>query len=98
MARPTVNESDFRDVTVRELRATEPGFTWLSANAASTDEKRISVATSSNGTEWGAAAMSDSGTCFYIRVRESGTTLYGSSSSASCTGNSALSRARQSEW
>ncbi|MDW3221146.1 MAG: prepilin-type N-terminal cleavage/methylation domain-containing protein [Acidimicrobiales bacterium] len=92
------DEADFRDVTVRELRTVEPGFTWLSANSASNDDNRISVATRSNGTEWGAAAMSDSGTCFYIRLRESGTTLYGSSSSASCTGNQALSRARSTGW
>ncbi len=92
------DDADFRDANVSALRASEPGFTWLSANAASTDDKRISIAARSNGTEWGAAAMSDSGTCFYIRLRENGSTLYGSSSSASCTGNSALSRARSSEW
>ncbi len=92
------DDSDFTDANVRALRAAEPGFTWINGNAASTDEKRVSVAARSNGTEWGAAAMSDSGTCFYIRLREAGTTLYGSSSSASCTGNSALSRARSTEW
>lgn len=92
------DDSDFRDVTVSALRTAEPGFTWLSGNSASNDDGRISIAARSNGTEWGAAAMSDSGTCFYIRLRESGTTLYGSSSSASCTGNQALSRARSAGW
>ncbi len=92
------DSGDFGDATVNALRATEPGFTWLSSNSASTDDKRISIASNRAGTEWAAAAMSDSGTCYYIRVRESGSTLYGQSSRSSCTGQSALTRARGAEW
>lgn len=92
------DDSDFGDVTRNTMRSTEPGFTWLGGNSASDDDKRVSIATSSTGTEWAAAAMSDSGTCYYIRLRDSGSTLYGSSASSSCTGTSALSGAQSSEW
>ncbi len=92
------DDGDLGDVTTSSMSATEPGFTWLRSNSASRDDKQVSIATNRGGTEFGAAAMSDSGTCYYIRLRESGSTLYGSSTSASCTGNSALSRARSSEW
>ncbi len=89
--------SDFSTVTVTSLRAAEPGFTWLSSNSKSTNDMRISVASNKAGTEWAAAALSDSGTCFYIRVRETAATLYGKSSTSSCTGKSAL-RVTGSKW
>jgi len=90
--------SDFSAATVASLRASEPGFTWLASNSKSTDDKKVSIASNRAGTEWGAAAMSASGTCFYIRVRATASTLYGQSSSASCTGKSALTRATRPAW
>jgi len=80
------------------MKDTEPGFKWLSSKTASKDDKEVSIATNAKGTEWGAAAMSDSGTCYYIRLSDSGATKYGSSSTASCSGDSALTRASKSEW
>ena len=58
----------------------------------------MSVASNAAGTEWGAAAMSDSEECFYIRLRETGSTLYGRSTTATCTGESALTRATRANW
>ncbi len=92
------DEGDFGDATTAAMRTAEPSLTWLAANSASADDSRVSIAANRTGTEWGAAAMSDSGTCFYIRLRSSAGALYGSSGSASCTGNSALTRARSAEW
>ena len=42
--------------------------------------------------------MSDSEECFYIRLRETGSTLYGRSTTATCTGESALTRATRANW
>lgn len=92
------DSSDFGTATVANLKASEPGFTWLSSSSKSTSDKRVSIASNKAGTEWGAAAMSSSGTCFFIRVRATASTLYGSSSSTSCTGKSALTKATKTAW
>ena len=80
------------------MAAAEPGVTWLAGNVASTTTNRVSIASNSGGTEWGAAVISDSGTCFYIRLRQSASTAYGSSSSATCTGEAALTQATATSW
>ena len=93
-----VDEARFDRVTRGRMRRAEPGLRWIASNVASTDSTRVSIASNASGTEWGAAAMSDSDTCYYIRLRESGSTLYGQSTSASCTGESALTRATRRSW
>ena len=85
-----VDNGTYRDANVRNLRAAEPGFIWRGSNSASRDQDEISVAATRDGTEWGAATRSDSGECFFIRLRSDGSTLYGNSSSRPCTGSSAL--------
>lgn len=92
-----VDDSTYRDANVRNMRDAEPGYTWRGSNSASRDQDEVSVAASRDGSEWGAATMSDSGTCYYIRLREDGSTLYGSSTRSPCTGNTALG-VRASEW
>ena len=92
-----VDNGTYRDASVRNMREAEPGYTWRGANSASRDQDEISVAATRDGSEWGGATLSDSGECFYIHLREDGSTLYGSSSSAPCTGSQALG-ARDREW
>lgn len=92
-----VDNGTYRDASVRNLRDAEPGFTWRGSNSASRDQDEVSVAATRDGSEWGAATLSDSGTCFYIRLREDGSTLYGSSTSSPCTGSTALG-VRAREW
>ena len=90
--------ADFAQVTTARVRAAEPGLTWVAGNVASTNEQTASAGANSTGTEWGAAARSDSGECFYIRLRKNNSTLYGRSTTATCTGDSALTRATASSW
>lgn len=92
------DHSTFSAVTTTRMRQSEPGLTWLAGNVESANDKRVSIASNAAGTQWGAAAMSASGECFYIRVRETGSTLYGRSTSATCTGESALTRAFRANW
>jgi type IV pilus assembly protein PilA len=87
----------YRDANVANMRAAEPGFTWRGSNSASRDQDEISIAATRDGSEWGAATLSDSGDCFYIRLRADGSTLYGQASGSSCTGSTALG-VRDAEW
>ncbi|MDY7104542.1 MAG: prepilin-type N-terminal cleavage/methylation domain-containing protein [Actinomycetota bacterium] len=80
----------FADATTAALGEAEPSLSWLGSGTASTDAREVSVARAGDGTQFGAASMSDSGTCFYLRARENGQTLYGQSSSSPCTGSYAL--------
>jgi type IV pilus assembly protein PilA len=89
---------DFDQITTTRMRASEPALTWLAGNVASTDDARISVAVNAAGDQWGAAAMSDSATCFYVRLRETASPLFGRSTTATCTGESALTRATAAAW
>jgi type IV pilus assembly protein PilA len=84
------DNGDFGDADTTALGAAEPSFTWNGSTTASTDDLIVSVSANGTGTEWGAAAMSDSGTCFYVRVSSTAPTRYGSSDSAACTGAQAL--------
>ncbi|MEM9464275.1 MAG: prepilin-type N-terminal cleavage/methylation domain-containing protein [Actinomycetota bacterium] len=81
---------DFGDADAGGLAAAEPAFTYVGPTTASTDDTELSVAATADGDRWGAAALSDSGTCFYIRADADGATTYGSSDTASCTGGQAL--------
>ena len=83
------DNGDFGEADTTALGTAEPSLTWNNSTTQSDDDLKISV-DSSGTTEWGGAAMSDSGTCFYIRVSASGPTRYGSSTSSACTGAQAL--------
>lgn len=84
------DNADFAEANVDNMAKAEPQVIWLKETTASTDTNDVSIAAPSAGTEFGAAAMSDSGTCFYIHVRSDGSTLYGASDTVACTGTSAL--------
>lgn len=79
----------FDNATETEMAAAEPQLTWVGASVASADDSSISVGPNTTFDEWGAAAMSDSGTCYFIRVRANGSTQYGSSATQACNANSA---------
>lgn len=85
-----VDELDFVEADSAGMAASEPGLTYVDSPAASTASEQLSVASTGGGATWGAAAMSDSGTCFYIRTNGVGTITYGSSNTLACTGGVAL--------
>ena len=68
----------------------EPGISWVTRTNQSTDDKIVSVSWTSDGSQWGGAVRSDSGTCFYTTLHIDGPPRYGSSDTAPCTGNQAL--------
>ena len=91
------DRNDFSLATTGSLRLTEPQMTWYAANTAAVQGTIVSTAYTADGSEFGAAAMSASGSCFYIRLRATGSTLYGQSTTAACTGTTALT-ANRTSW
>ena len=83
------------DATFRRTGATasgnaEPGISYVTRNNESTDNTIVSVSWTSDGSQWAGAVRSDSGTCFYTTLLDDGPPRYGSSDTAPCTGNQAL--------
>jgi len=78
------------------LYAIEPSLTYLVDPAPSTGPNEISVLVSGGDTIWSGAALSESGTCFWITDNATGPgTRYGSG--AACTGTAA-SAAAGTSW
>lgn len=68
-----------------ELPAIEPAYTWLDHTVASTAPDAVSIDQDAGGAEVEMAALSESGTCFYLRAVLNGATEYHQSDSDPCT-------------
>ena len=74
------------------LTAVEPSLTYKAKGTASTGQNDISAdGTTTNSNMWSAAALSASGTCFWIKDDVSSGTTYGTG--ATCTGTAARAAA-----
>jgi hypothetical protein len=69
-----------------QLSALDPALTYIDGSGASTGPKVVSVEATEQA--WGAAVLSSSGTCFFIRDVAGGSTAYGSGEP--CTGEAAM--------
>lgn len=85
---------DYRDANAKEMAATEGSLDYSNGSKASKDPKVVSV---QNRTPWGAAALSESGTCFYVSIDAAGEVKYGEGT-GSCTGATAVKVATNSEF
>jgi type IV pilus assembly protein PilA len=104
------DNSDYSKSTDADLPAIEPSLSYHDGTTASDGFKVVSVDVTSTGTStdnqvWSAAALSKSGTCFYISDTATGAsagTLYGSDTTSSaatnCTGAKALANAASAAW
>ena len=77
------------------LPAAEPSLTYVASGTASADPKTVSINAASS-TVFYAAAMSKSGTCFYIKDDINAGTSY--SSGTTCTGTAAASATFTNSW
>ena len=80
--------------TSAELSAIEPSLTYNAAGVASTGPTVVSVAVTGSNAIWSGAALSQSGTCYWImdNAGAGGTgTKYGTG--AACTGTAAAAAA-----
>ena len=73
------------------LPAVEPSLTYKAKGVASTGQNDISADGSTNAGQWAGAALSASGTCFWIKDNVSSGTTYGTG--PTCTGTAALAAA-----
>jgi Tol biopolymer transport system component len=78
-----------------DMEAANPSLTYVSAHVDSTGPETLSV--EANTTRWAAAALSDSGTCYLIRLDDLTGTTYGITTASSCSGADA-SGAQDAEW
>jgi type IV pilus assembly protein PilA len=93
------DNSDYTDASSTNLAVVEPSLSYIAAGVASAagNDFAVSVATVS-ATEWAAARLSASGTCFYVRDESTGPgTEYGEGTGA-CTGTQADTSATNPEW
>jgi len=77
------------------LPAAEPSLTYVATGTASADPKTVSI-NAASATVFYAAAMSKSGTCFYIKDDINAGTSY--ASGATCTGTAAASATFSGSW
>lgn len=84
------DELDFLEADSSGMAASEPGLSYVDSPAPSTHDELLSVASTGGGATWGAAVLSRSGTCFYVRTSGAGSTTYGSADNLACTGAVAL--------
>ena len=77
------------------LTAVEPSLTYKAKGTASTGPNDISADGTSNTSQWAGAALSASGTCFWIKDSVNTGTTYGSGTP--CTGTAATAAA-QPKW
>ena len=77
------------------LTAVEPSLTYKAKGTASTGPNDISADGTSNTSQWAGAALSASGTCFWIKDSVNTGTTYGTG--ATCTGTAATAAA-QPKW
>jgi type IV pilus assembly protein PilA len=95
---------DYSAATDADLPAIEPSLTYVDgATTDSTGPKEISVSVSGTGSDtWSAAALSDSGVCFYIKdvanLPSAGTTYGSDPTGAACSGDDATAGATAASW
>jgi hypothetical protein len=77
----------FASATATELAALEPSLQYVDATRPSTGPTVISVQATDQA--WGAAVLSSSGTCFFLRT-VGGTQAYGAGDADVCTGDAAM--------
>ena len=75
------------------LSSVEPSLTYKAKGVVSTGQNDISADGSTNAGQWAGAALSASGTCFWIKDNVSSGTTYGTGTAATCTGTAALGAA-----
>lgn len=89
------DSSTYDDANAKALAATEPSLKYVNAPKASGDAKTVSVRAKG---DWGGATMSESGNCFFVLIKKTGQTTYGSSNKAKCAGDQAAKYAKNTEW
>lgn len=91
------DSEDYADADVTAMEAAEPSLSFVTT--ASTGQNEVSI-DNSGASQFGAAALSNSGKCFFIKddTQGPGTTFGVEDPSSTCTGTNALSVATDDSW
>jgi hypothetical protein len=76
--------ASFAGADANGMGAAEPSLRYVSGPSTAANVVSVTATTA----DWGAAVLSRSGTCYYVRVSGAGGTFYGSGKA--CTGQAAL--------
>lgn len=89
------DSSTYDTANAKGLAVAEPAISYVDAPKASADAKTVSVRAKG---DWGGAAMSQSGKCFFVLIKSNGQTTYGSDDKAKCVGDQAAKYATKAQW
>lgn len=89
------DSSSYDDANAKALATAEPSLKYVNAPRVSGDSKTVSVRAKG---DWGGATKSESGECFFVLIKQTGQTTYGSDSKAKCAGDQAAKYAKKAEW
>jgi type IV pilus assembly protein PilA len=84
----------YTGATVAAMGGVEPSLTYVANNVDSANQNQVSV--KGTATDFSAAALSASGTCYWINEDVSTGTTYGSGTAATCAGDDAAGAANPS--
>jgi type IV pilus assembly protein PilA len=89
------DQNSYANANATAMAAAEPALTFVEDPTLSTLPNTVSVKEDSAGVTWGAAALSNSGTCFFIYDPGTSAVKYGrlASGAASCKGSNAVADA-----
>ncbi|MEZ5242224.1 MAG: prepilin-type N-terminal cleavage/methylation domain-containing protein [Microthrixaceae bacterium] len=89
------DSSSYDDANSKALAVAEPSIKFVDAPKTSNGSNTVSVRAKG---DWGGAALSESGKCFFVLVKASGQTTYGSNDKAKCAGDQAAKYAKDTQW
>jgi hypothetical protein len=88
---------DYSGVSVEAMAGVEPSLNYVESTVSSTGPNEISIYTD-GGMIYAAAALSDSGDCYYMRDNALSPTTFGKGSKDACTGQAAADSANAASW
>lgn len=89
------DSESYLDADATTLAKAEGSLEFVEHNQESTDGKQVSVSADESG--WAAAAVSNSGTCFFITASDQGAVAYGTTDQG-CTGDAARNEQGAPSW
>lgn len=89
------DSSTYDDANAKALATAEPSIKFVDAPKTSTSSTTVSVRAKG---DWGGAALSESGECFFVLIKATGQTTYGSDKKAKCAGDQAAKYAKDPKW
>ncbi len=88
---------DYSGISVEAMAQIEPSLNYVDGSIASTGATEISIYTNGSNV-YAAAALSDSGTCLYVKDDATTGTTYGTGPGSACTGQDAADSATAASW